>query len=65
MIKRKSKPIQPKKMRSLLYFCIKNANVTINNKKNIQGHGTAIVSPLILVLLNIFILDLKQNVTPT
>ena len=53
-----------KKMRSLLYFCIKNANVTINNKKDIQGHGIAIALPLILFLSNIFMLELKQNVTP-
>ena len=57
--------IPKKEMRELLYLYTKNAHFTINNKKYLQVDGVAMGSPPGPVLVNIFMVELEQNIIPT
>ena len=57
--------IPEKEMRGLLYLCTKNAHFTLNNKTYLQVDGVPMGSPLVPVLANIFMVDLKRNILTT
>ena len=51
-------------MREFLYLCTKNAHFTLNNKTYFQFDDIAMGLPLGRVLVNIFMVELKQNIIP-
>ena len=56
--------IPKKEMRELLYICTKNAHFTVNNKTYFQVDVVVMGSSPGPVLVNIFIVELEQYITP-
>ena len=51
-------------MKELLILCTKNVHFTFNNETYIQVDGVAMGSPLVLVLANIFMVELETSIIP-
>ena len=57
--------IPKQEIKELLHLCPKNAHFTLNSKAYVQVEGVAMGSPLGPVLVNIFMVELEQNIIPT
>ena len=51
-------------MKELLILCTKHLHFTFNNETYIQVDGVAMGSPLVLLLANIFIVELETSIIP-
>ena len=56
--------IPKQEMKELLILCTKHLHFTFNNETYIQVDGVAMGSPLVLLLANIFIVELETSIIP-